>query len=54
MKKPDLAKTELWRGRLEEFARGTERIVDFSQKARRGAVGVPMSSAHHAVTLTHH
>jgi len=39
MKKPDLAKTELWRSRLEEFARGSERIADFCRR-----LGVPVWS----------
>src|SRR5262245_1592993 len=27
--RPDLAKRDLWRNRLDEFARGNERIIDF-------------------------
>jgi hypothetical protein len=30
--KPDLAKRELWRNRLEEFGRGSETIVDFCRR----------------------
>ena len=30
--KPDLAKRESWRNRLEEFGRGNERIVDFCRR----------------------
>ena len=30
--KPDLAKRESWRSRLEEFGRGNERIVDFCRR----------------------
>ena len=32
--RPDLAKRELWRNRLEEFARGNESIVDFCRRLR--------------------
>lgn len=34
MKKPDLAKRDLWRNRLEEFARSSERVVDFCRRLR--------------------
>jgi hypothetical protein len=37
--KPDLAKRELWKNRLEEFARGSETIVDFCRR-----LGVPVWS----------
>jgi hypothetical protein len=39
MKKPDLAKRNLWQNRLEEFGRGGERIVDFCRR-----LGVPVWS----------
>jgi hypothetical protein len=38
-KNPDLVKRESWRNRLEEFARGSERIVDFCRR-----LGVPVWS----------
>jgi len=31
-KRPDLAKRDLWQNRLEEFGRGSERIVDFCRR----------------------
>jgi hypothetical protein len=37
--KPDLAKRGLWQKRLEEFGRGSERIVDFCRR-----LGVPIWS----------
>lgn len=37
--KPDLAKRELWRNRLDEFGRGSERIIDFCRR-----LGVPVWS----------